>query len=99
MISLITDLDNKFQRASQQATLLHSHIDELRIRYQLAADMNDRPFRYNIRMRIMTLEGMRNMFREYALRKAKQMQHLHETLTGAILNEDFEMQPDEEMAS
>jgi hypothetical protein len=77
--------DRKFRLACQQIRLLNHRIEEAQIRYDRAYTINQRSFRYTCRLQLATLEGMRNMFYEYACHRADELEVLQEELIGAGL--------------
>lgn len=62
----IYTLDAKFQKACSQVVLLNNLVQELQTRYERAVKANLRTYRYTLRLRLCTVEGLRNMFYEYA---------------------------------
>lgn len=58
--------DEKFQRACYQVIVLTNVVLELQTRYDRAVEVNLRTARYYLRLRLTTVEGIRNMFYEYA---------------------------------
>lgn len=65
----LTRIEKRFVLCCQQITLLDEKLDALQIRYMRANQRNDRCSRYSLRLQIATMEGMRNIFYEYAKRK------------------------------
>lgn len=80
--------DRKFRRACQQIRLLNHRIEDAQIRYDRAYKTNRRSFRYTWRLQLATLEGMRNMFYEYACNRADELEGLQEELIAAGLISD-----------
>jgi len=80
--------DRKFRRACQQIRLLNHRIEDAQIRYDRAYKDNRRSFRYTCRLQLATLEGMRNMFYEYACHRADELEALQEDLIAAGLISD-----------
>ena len=76
-------LDMKFRRACDQILLLNNQIDDLQTRYNRAMKANRRSFRYSLRLQLATLEGVRNMFYEYASRRADELEGLQTQLIEA----------------
>ncbi|KAI0240625.1 hypothetical protein LSAT2_008627 [Lamellibrachia satsuma] len=79
----IRQLDRKFRRACDQILLLNNQIEDLQTRYDRAMKANRRSFRYSLRLRLATLEGVRNMFYEYASRCADELEELQNQLIEA----------------
>jgi len=88
--------DRKFRRACQQIRLLNHRIEDAQVRYDRAYKDNRRSFRYTCRLQLATLEGMRNMFYEYACNRADELESLQEDLIAAGLISDSS-DTDEEM--
>lgn len=80
--------DRKFRRACQQIRLLNHRIEDAQVRYDRAYKTNRRSFRYTCRLQLATLEGMRNMFYEYACSRADELEALQEDLIAAGLISD-----------
>ena len=78
LVNRIGGIDRKFRRACAQIVLLNNEIEALQTRYNRAMKTNRRSFRYSIRLRLATLEGIRNMFYEYASRMADELEELQE---------------------
>jgi hypothetical protein len=78
-------IDRKLRRACQQIRLLNHRSEDAQIRYDRAYKKNRRSFRYTCRLQLATLEGMRNMFYEYACNRADELQALQEELIAAGL--------------
>ena len=90
------DMQTKFQNACSQVILLNNSIQDTQIRYDRALHDNHRSFRYMLRLRLMSLEGARNMFYEYASRKAEQLDSMQERLSaqGLMNREEDEANDD-----
>ena len=57
----IADNKRKFHRACNQIVLLNNHLDNLQLRYDCAYRDN------SLRIKLSTLEGVRNMYVEYEI--------------------------------
>lgn len=93
LIQRMVEAETCFRRACRQILVLNRTITDLHSRYDLAAKQNARAFRYTLRVRIAVMEGVRNMFFEYASMKAdkivelrKQIQEEHENAAAALDN-------------
>ena len=75
--------DHKFRKACQQIRLLNHRIEDTQARYDRAYSNNQRSYRYTLRLQLATLEGMRNMFYEYACCRADELEELQEKLIAA----------------
>ncbi len=78
--SLIVQKDSKFQRACAQVLLLNNLVQELQTRYDRAVQDNRRQYRYTLRLRLCTVEGLRNMYYEYACQSADEIEALEEAM-------------------
>ena len=76
----IQQTNKKFKRACKIVVLLNNKLDGLQQRYNRARGDDRRSFRYNIRLRLCTVEGSRNMFYEYASQRADEMEELQDQL-------------------
>ena len=72
----IAVMERKFHRACNQIVLLNRHIDNLQLRYDRAHRDNRRTFRYSLRIKLSALEGVRNMYVEFASMKADELMDL-----------------------
>ena len=88
-----TDMETKFERACSQLTILNSKIAEIQIRYDRAAAVNRRSFRYSLRIQLVELEGVRNMYYQYARAKAEELDHMKQQILES-LSEDSEEEMD-----
>ena len=75
MESIITQIDLlkaniQFESVCEQIRLLNLRIDRLKIRYTRAERARNTRVLYALRLQLSTQEGVRNMFVEYATRKA-----------------------------
>ena len=59
-----------FRKACQQVFVLNQQVEQTTTRYNEADAAENKVLRYNIRLRLSVLEGVRNMFYEYAAKKA-----------------------------
>lgn len=78
----------KFNLACSQLHLLNVRIQELQERYDRAAKLNQRTFRYSYRLQIATYEGVRNVFYEYAHNTADIIDVLREQINHMDTHED-----------
>ena len=78
LMDLIWSLDKKFQVACNQLVLLDNLIQELQVRYDRAVSGNCVTFSDTLRLRLCTVEGVRNMVHAYATNLANQLVDLDE---------------------
>ena len=83
MFAQIRSLDWKFQHSCNQILILNSRIEDAQSRFDHAITSRQSTFRYSIRLRLVTLEGIRNMFYEYASRVSERLESLQHQLAEA----------------
>ena len=88
-----TAMEAKFERACSQLTILNAKISEIQLRYDRAAAVNRRSFRYSLRIQLVELEGVRNMYYQYARGKAEELDHMKQQILES-LSEDSEEEMD-----
>lgn len=76
---------HNFRRACDQIVLLNRRMEGVLYRYHEARTQTNRSFRYKLRLRLAIVEGIRNMFYEYANRKAYEIVSLRRDLFGEIV--------------
>ena len=69
--------EQQFQYACDQITILNREITILQKRYKQMTSENQRSFKYNIRLKLATLEGVRCVFHRYAEQKALLLDQLN----------------------
>ncbi|WAR28898.1 hypothetical protein MAR_014602 [Mya arenaria] len=74
-----------FRCACDQIILLNRRMEGVLFRYHAARANTNRGFRYKLRLRLAIVEGIRNMFYEYANRKASEIVNLRRELFGEIV--------------
>ncbi len=80
MVSAFRLLDVKFRRACHHIRMLNRRIEEVQVRYDRAFASGQRSFRYTHRLKLATLEGMRNMYYEYACLRADELEQMQDVL-------------------
>ena len=92
LILKIRHVDRKFRRARKQIVVLNNRIESLIVRFDRSTQQKRKSFRYATRMQVATIEGVRNMFYEYARRQCEDMDDLQEKLKELTGEEydDFE---------
>jgi anti-sigma regulatory factor (Ser/Thr protein kinase) len=81
----LIDAERRFKRSCEQIVLLNQALKALQKRYDDAKRRNLRAFRYHLRLRLAVIEGMRNVYYEYAHEKAKKIAELRRELFGEIV--------------
>ena len=70
------ETESRFRKACQQIILLNNQLEQLQVRYDLAKEDDRKSFRYNLRLKMATCEGVRNAYYEYACLKAETIAEL-----------------------
>jgi len=60
--------------------MLNRHIEQIQTRYDRAFSSGRKSFRYTYRLKLATYEGMRNMYYEYATRRADELEKMQDLL-------------------
>ena len=76
----VLQMDAKFQKACEQVLVLNNMLKELQIRYDRAARDNLRTYRYALRLRLCTVEGLRNTLYDYVTQKADDIEQMEEEM-------------------
>ena len=97
MLAEFTTLDKKFRRACHHIRMLNRQVEEFQIRYDRAFASGRRSFRYTHRLKLATFEGMRNMYYEYACRRADELEQMQEVLIQKGLISDGDSETDSDM--
>lgn len=70
------ETETRFKKACEQVVLLNDKLEGLQRRYDKARQENHRSFRYNLRLKMASVEGVRNAYYEYACEKAEKIAEL-----------------------
>jgi hypothetical protein len=62
----LASMEKRFLLCCQQITMVDQRLDALQIRYIRASKDQNRSLRYSLRLQIATVEGVRNIFYQYA---------------------------------
>ena len=95
----IRDLNRKFRLSCSQLILINNLIDEIEARYNRSQAENRRSYRYILRLRLCTLEGVRNQFYEYAYDAADRLEKMQLELynkTGIAWNDGLAVESEDE---
>lgn len=84
--STLVDSERRFKRACEQIVQLNYSLDALQQRYNKAKKDNHKSFRYSLRLRIAVVDGMRNMYYDYAHKKAETIAELRQELFGEVVD-------------
>jgi hypothetical protein len=86
----LKELERKFYKCCAQVDLLDRQLQGIQIRYNRAVENGNRAMRYNLRLRLATVESIRNVFYAYAASRAEMMAELKTELCGTlILSSDY----------
>lgn len=94
MMAEFKQLDKKFRRACHHIRMLNRQVEDFQVRYDRAFASGRRSFRYTHRLKLATFEGMRNMYYEYACRRADELEQMQEVLIQKGLVSDSDSEPD-----
>ena len=92
----IAENEKKFHLACDQVMKLNELLDNNQTRYDRANSANQRTARYGLRMKLSVLEGVRNMYVEYASMKAEELMLLQCQLCDDITSHDSDYDSDGE---
>lgn len=79
----LNEAETRFKRACEQVVLLNDKLEGLQRRYDKAVQENHRSFRYNLRLKMASVEGVRNAYYEYACEKAEHIAELRYYVSAA----------------
>lgn len=88
----LMDSERRFKRACEQIVQLNYKMSDLQSRYSKAKNENHRSFRYSLRLRLAVVEGLRNMYYDYAHNKAQTVADLRREMFGEdvqIISDDM----------
>ena len=88
----IRDLNRKFRLSCAQLIHINNLIEEIEARYNRSQSDNRRSYRYILRLKLCSLEGIRNMFYEYAYAQADRLEDMQwdfYNTTGIAWREDL----------
>ena len=88
----LMDSERRFKRACEQIVQLNYKMSDLQSRYSTAKKENHRSFRYSLRLRLAVVEGLRNMYYDYAHNKAQTVANLRREMFGEevhIISDDM----------
>ena len=83
-------LEKKFNTACSCLKTLNSTIVSVQTRYDRASNVNRRSYRYTLRIRLVALEGVRNMYYQYAMQKAEELEQAKEQIEVSLSESEEE---------
>ena len=93
----IRNLSRKFRLCCDQLVRLNNLVEDVEIRYNRSQVENRRSYRYILRLKLCSLEGVRNMFYDYAYAQADQLEKMQLDLynrTGIAWNDSLAEESD-----
>lgn len=88
MYAQLHEAEKRMRNAYRQITLLNERLENERQRYQKAYEENSRTWRYNLRMKVVIIEGMINVYYEYLCLKKVEIKDLRLKLFGEEVSDD-----------
>jgi hypothetical protein len=76
----LDEMEKRFLLCCRQITIVDQKLDYLQIRYQRASRANHRSLRYSLRLQIATVEGVRNVYYQYAKVKGTEIANMRRDL-------------------
>ncbi|WAR19790.1 hypothetical protein MAR_001628 [Mya arenaria] len=89
MQAVLEQTERKFRRACDQIVLLNERLSSCQIRYKKARDSNRKSLRYPLRLRLAMVEGIRNMYYDYATQKVEEIERLRNVLADYIIDDIY----------
>ena len=78
----LTECRWRFLRATEQVVVLRQRLHEMEFRYNRAKSAGQKAFLYSLELRMSTLEGLRDMYYDYACEKGDEVQKLRIQVYG-----------------
>ena len=89
--------EKQFREACNQIVLMNNKLDEVAVRYRRAKAGNQRSHRYHLRLRLSVIEGVRNMYYDFATTKATEIQMIRQLLAHHLTNMESESAAESEV--
>lgn len=83
-----TEARLKFEKACQQIALLDQKIKDLEVRYKRAVKNKKNSFRYNLRLRLSVVTGVKMMYHHHASTKAEELTRIRRQINNSIQNSE-----------
>ncbi len=87
LVDRMADAQQKFEKACQQIILLDQQIRDLEVRYKRAVKYKKNSCRYNLRLKLSVVTGVKMMYHHYATTKAEEIQKMRRQM-GMIGEEE-----------
>ena len=81
----LMETERKFRKSCTQINLLNAQLEDIKARYKKAKLENFHRFRYNLRLKLACVEGVRNMYYEYAHVQAERVATLRNQIFGELM--------------
>jgi ABC-type phosphate transport system auxiliary subunit len=78
----LAEAEYKLKKSCAQITSMNRQLEDMTKRYVKAKNENFQRFRYNLRLKLAVVEGVRNMYYEYAFIQATNVADLRRRLYG-----------------
>ena len=78
----LMETERKFRRACEQIVTLNGRMAAMKGRYERAKQENRRSFRYTLRLQLAVVEGVKNVYYDYAQFQAEKINKLRQELYG-----------------
>ena len=79
--------ERKFRRSCDQIVLLNEQLSACHFRYKKARKDEQKSHRYPLRLRLAVIEGVRNMFYDYAYRQAAEAKQMRNWLVAHVIDD------------
>jgi len=79
--------ERKFRRSCDQIVLLNEQLSASHFRYKKARKDERKSHRYPLRLRLAVIEGVRNMFYDYAYRQAAEAEQMRNWLVAHVIDD------------
>ncbi|KAK3087898.1 hypothetical protein FSP39_012271 [Pinctada imbricata] len=93
----LLETERKFRRACEQILALECKMDDMTSRYEKAKSCNQRNFRYTLRLQLAVVEGVQNVYHDYARIQAEKINELREELDMVDPETDYVTDDEEDM--
>ena len=92
-VSELRRLNRKFQICCKQVVLLNNEIENLQQRMDVATKQQRPVFLYMLKLRLASVEGIRNAFFDYACARATDLDNIHNQLVDqGLIDEDLSLE-------
>ena len=92
LIQILRQNTKKFQLACKQVQLLNNQIQALEHRFAQAKVNGMKSLWYPLKLKISSLEGVRNMFYTYSMMRAEELDDLHQHLVESGMMQEMRLE-------